>query len=227
MPTINARNEGNEPIQVLRNHDIPLRDRMQGAGLPGRNIQKPEGREQAAADIADKSQEVVSSLSGPQLNKMPEKTIETQLKYSGRRILHEVGQLKIRSRVQMGLSGTVQGVNFILPGSGIIGSAASHVLGWSETKTKQRLVDEIDNFCNLAKYQGIDTGEKLQQAKDRLGNPLSKGRLGLRLRSLFTTLVTPLARTGHRLVQEGKYNEVTFEVKEIMEKAGIPLTQAV
>jgi hypothetical protein len=59
----------------------------------------------------------------------------------------------------------------------------------------------------------------LEEVSKAMGNPLSKRR-GLRIRSIFTSIFLPLARGMHRLIKQGKYDEVQHEVERILQLAG-------
>ncbi len=192
-----------------------LEDRVEQLGVPARKLDTADGREEIADVIGDASARSINAIPDAKLHALDRQVVAEQLDDRGRDIISTLQQLRGRGRLQAGLTSVSTAANLLLPGVGIAGAVGSHVLGWNEAAAKKRLDGQIEAFCRMAAASGLDAG-RLQETSARLGNPLSKRRLGLRVRSILTTLLMPIARGLQRLVNDGRYAEVQHEVERLM-----------
>lgn len=209
------RDERQTRIDVTKDPQS-LRNALDQQGLPTRGIDTSEGRNEIVRGPNGIHERSVSLINQTPPEAFTPDHAREQVRELSDDILHMIGSMRTRGRVQMGLTATATGLNVILPGIGLAGSVGSHVLGWDETKLKRQLQKSVEALCRMAAVTGVRT-DKLESALDSTGNPLSKKHLGLRVRSLLTTIFFPIARGVHRLVQEGKWSDVAHEVQKIRE----------
>ncbi len=182
---------------------VRLQRRLTRAGVRGADVRTAVGRDEASHQIHGARVRAINDL--PHDVELPADLALEQIDHLGEEVLEKLALLKKHSRIQMVVSGVAA---TMVP---IVGGIGSHILGYDEENAMKNLDASIEALCRAAADCGVNASY-LEKAGKGLERPLSK-------RSWFVSLFIPIARTFHRAIQEGKYDQVESGVKNIVSAA--------